>query len=198
MKQGTRRIGAGVIAATAAAGLAIQFRATFGQVGSVGETLWILLRFFTVLTNAGVAVVFAGVALNARVTARRIGGVTLAILLVGVVYALLLRGLLHLSGGALLADMLLHKVVPLLVALWWIACAPKSRLRWRDPLWWTVFPAVYLPYALLRGAMEGRYAYPFINVAKLGVGQVLLNAMMIAAGFLIAGYALVWVDRRLR
>jgi len=198
LKQRTTRIGAGVIAATAAAGLAIQFRATFGQTGSVGETLWILLRFFTVLTNAGVAVVFAGVALNARVTARRIGGVTLAILLVGVVYALLLHGLLNLSGGALLADMLLHKVVPLLVALWWIACAPKGRLRWRDPLWWTVFQAAYLPYALLRGAMEGRYAYPFINVAKLGIGQVLLNAMTIASGFLIAGYALLWVDRRLR
>lgn len=193
-----RRVGAGIVALTAAAGLAIQFRATFGQTGSVGETLWILVRFFTVLTNAAVAVIFAGIALGARVTARRTGGVTLAILLVGVVYGLLLRGLLSLSGGALLADMLLHKVVPVLAALWWIACAPKGKLRWRDPLWWAAFPAAYLPYALVRGAMEGKYSYPFIDVARLGIGQVLLNALMIAAGFLIAGTALVWVDRRLR
>lgn len=193
-----RRLGAGIVALTAAAGLAIQFNATLAQTGSVGETLWILARFFTVLTNAAVAVVFAGVALDARVTARRIGGVMLAILLVGVVYGLLLRGLLSLSGGALLADTLLHKVVPVLVALWWIACAPKGKLRWRDPLWWAMFPAAYLPYALVRGAVEGKYAYPFINAARLGIGQVLLNTLLIAAGFLIAGFALVWVDRRLR
>ncbi|WP_375194900.1 Pr6Pr family membrane protein [Sphingobium sp.] len=197
MKQGVRRVGAGIIAATATAGLMIQFRATFGQTGTVGETLWVLLRYFTVLTNVAVAVIFGGIALGARVTARRIGGVTLAILLVGVIYGLLLRGLLDLSGGALLADMLLHKAVPVLAALWWIACAPKGRLRRRDPLWWAVFPVTYLPYALLRGAMEEKYAYPFINVVRLGIGQVLLNAMLIAAGFLIAGAALVWLDGRL-
>lgn len=198
MGKAGRRIGAGVVALTAAAGLAIQYRATLGQTGSVGETLWILARFFTVLTNAAVAVVFAGIALGARVTARRIGGVTLAILLVGVIYGLLLRGLLSLSGGALLADTLLHKVVPVLVALWWIFCAPKGKLRWRDPWWWAAFPAAYLPYALARGAIEGKYAYPFINVDRLGIGQVLLNALGIATGFLVAGFALVWLDRRLR
>lgn len=198
MGKGARRIGAGVIALTAAAGLAIQYRATFGQTGSVSETLWILARFFTVLTNGAVAVVFAGIALGARVTARRIGGVTLAILLVGAVYGLLLRGLLHLSRGALLADTLLHKAVPVLVALWWIFCAPKGKLRWRDPWWWAAFPAAYLPYALLRGAMEGKYAYPFINVDRLGIGQVLVNVLLIAAEFLAMGFALVWMDRRLR
>lgn len=193
-----KRAGAGIVALTAAAGLAVQFRATLGQTGSISETMWILARFFTVLTNAAVAVIFAGIALGARVTARRIGGVTLAILLVGVIYGLLLRGLLSLSGGALLADTLLHKATPVLVALWWIICAPKGKLQWRDPLWWALFPAAYLPYALMRGAMEGKYAYPFINVDRLGIGQVLLNALMIAVGFLMAGYALVWMDRRLR
>ncbi|WP_242125801.1 Pr6Pr family membrane protein [Sphingobium sp. Sx8-8] len=188
---------AGVVALTAAAGLAIQFHATFDQSGSVGGTLWVLARYFTIWTNAAVALAFAGVALGARVTARRIGGVTMAILLVGVVYGLLLRGLMSLSGGAVLADLLLHKLVPVLAVLWWIACAPKGKLRRSDPLWWAVFPGAYLPYALLRGAMEGTYAYPFINVARLGIGQVLLNALTIAAGFLIAGYALLWMDRLL-
>jgi hypothetical protein len=36
-------------------------------------------------------------------------------MLVGIVYWLLLRGLLELSGGALMADALLHTVVPILV-----------------------------------------------------------------------------------
>lgn len=193
-----RRLAAGVVALSATAGLVVQYRATFVQTGSASETLWILARFFTVLTNMAVAVIFAGVALGARVTARRIGGVTMAILLVGVIYGLLLRGLLSLSGGALLADMLLHKVTPLLAALWWIFCAPKGKLRWGDPWWWAAFPAAYLLYALVRGAIERKYAYPFIDIDRLGIGQVSLNAVLIATGFLIAGFALVWMDRRLR
>ncbi|MDO7834386.1 Pr6Pr family membrane protein [Sphingobium sp. HBC34] len=191
-----RRISAAIVALVALCGLAIQFDATFRQNGSVAGTLWILLRFFTVLTNMAVALTFAAIALGRKVTPRRIGGVLLAILLVGIIYGLLLRGLLSLSGGALLADTLLHKVTPLLAPLWWIAFARKGRLGWRDPWIWAVFPAAYLPYALLRGLAEGKYAYPFIDVAALGIGRVALNAALIAAGFVAAGHALVWIDRR--
>lgn len=198
MMKGARRIGAAAIALTAAAGLAIQFNATLEQTGSVGTTLWILVRFFTVLTNMAVLLIFGKIACGVRMTPRLIGGATLAILLVGVIYGLLLRGLVSLSGGALLADTLLHKATPVLVALWWIGCAPKGRLSWRDPWIWAAFPAAYLPYVLVRGALEGTYAYPFIDVTKLGLGQVLLNAVLIAIGFLMAGHLLIWIDRRFR
>ncbi|ALR19754.1 Pr6Pr family membrane protein [Sphingobium baderi] len=197
MMKGARRIGAAVIALTAGAGLAIQFSTTLEQTGSVGATLWILVRFFTVLTNMAVLLVFGKIACGVRVTPRLIGGVTLAILLVGVIYGLLLRGLLSLSGEALLADTLLHKATPILAALWWIGCAPRG-LSWHDPWLWAAFPAAYLPYALVRGALEETYAYPFIDVAKLGLGQVLLNAVLIAIGFLMAGHLLIWIDRRFR
>jgi hypothetical protein len=196
MKDRLGRIAAAIVALTAMAGLAMQFEATFAQNGSVGETLWVLLRFFTILTNGAVALTFAATALGRRVTPRWMGGVLLAILLVGIIYGLLLRGLVSLSGGALLADTLLHKVTPLLTPLWWIAFARKGRLGRRDPWIWALFPAAYLPYALLRGLAEGKYAYPFINVAKLGIGQVLINALLIATGFVIAGYILVWIDGR--
>ncbi|WP_311269250.1 Pr6Pr family membrane protein [Sphingobium sp. WCS2017Hpa-17] len=190
------RVGAAVVALTALAGLTIQYRATMAQTGSATETLWILLRFFTILTNGVVALTFGAVAVGRRVTPRWLGGVLLAILLVGIIYGLLLRGLLSLSGCALLADTLLHKVTPLLAPLWWIAFARKGRLGRRDPWIWAIFPAAYLPYALLRGLAEGHYAYPFINVAKLGMGQVVINALLIAIGFVLAGYALVWIDGR--
>lgn len=192
------RIAAGLVALVALAGLAIQFDATLAQNGSMAITLWTLVRFFTVLTNGAVAWIFGAVALGRAPGARLIAGTVLAILLVGVVYGLLLRGLVELSGGARLADTLLHKVTPLLAPLWWIGFAYKGQLGWRDPWWWAIFPALYLPYALLRGAMDGKYAYPFIDVTKLGAGQVALNAVLIAIGFVVAGYALVWIDRRFR
>lgn len=191
------RMAAAIVALVALAGLVVQFAATLDQTGSVAGTLWTLLRYFTVLTNLLVALAFGWVAIGGRPHPRRLAGVMLAILLVGIVYGLLLRGLLTLSGGALLADTLLHKVTPVLVPLWWIAFAVRGQLRWRDPWGWTLFPALYLPYALLRGMAEGRYAYPFIDVAKIGIGTVLVNAVLIAMGFIAAGHALVWIDRRM-
>lgn len=177
----------------------MQARATFGLTGSAGETLWVLLRYFTVLTNLLVAVVMAGVALGSRRLSAPflLGGITLSILLVGIVYMTLLRGMLELSGGALLADHLLHQLIPSLVPLWWLAFAPKGRLRWRDPLWWSVYPLAYFAYALARGAAEGKYAYPFIDVATNGLVATLVNALLIALGFLVAGALLVLIDARL-
>ncbi|MEC3910192.1 Pr6Pr family membrane protein [Sphingobium sp. CR2-8] len=192
-----KRIAAAVVALVSLAGLVVQFDATLGQTGSIAETLWTLLRFFTIWANIFVVLTLGAIALGRAVSSRRVGGMLLSILLVGIIYGLLLRGLLSLSGGALLADTLLHKVTPLLVPLWWIAFARKGRLGWRDPWLWAIFPAAYLPYALLRGTAEGHYAYPFINVAKFGIGQVALNAALIAIGFAAAGHALVWIDRRL-
>lgn len=192
------RLAAAVVALAAWVGLAIQFDATFGTTGSVGETLWILLRFFTVLTNLAVALLFSAIALGIDAPPSLLAGVTLAIVLVGVIYMLLLRGLLELSGGALLADAILHKLVPLLVPLYWLAFAAKGQLRWRDPLIWSLFPLAYLGYALVRGSAEGRYAYPFIDVADLGGTQVAINAVFIALGFIAFGLAVVALDRRLR
>ncbi|GBH29085.1 Pr6Pr family membrane protein [Sphingobium xenophagum] len=191
------RMAAAIVALVALAGLVVQFAATLDQTGSVAGTLWTLLRYFTVLTNLLVALAFGWLAIGGRPHPRRLAGVMLAILLVGIIYGLLLRGLLTLSGGALLADTLLHKVTPVLVPLWWIAFAVRGQLRWRDPWGWALFPALYLPYALLRGMAEGRYAYPFIDVAKIGIGTVLVNAVLIAMGFVAAGHALVWIDRRM-
>jgi hypothetical protein len=191
------RLAAAGIAAIAWGGLIIQFVATYGKSASLGETLWILLRFFTVTTNILVALLFTALVLGRAVSPRMIGGVVLAIVLVGVTYMLLLRGLLDLSGGDKLADTLLHKVTPVIVPLWWIAFARKGGLKRSDPPVWAIYPALYLPYALARGLSGDIFAYPFINLRKLGWGQVTLNCTVIAAGFMAAGYALVWIDRKM-
>ena len=188
------RIAAGLVALAAWAGLVVQFDATHGQVDSLPATIFVLVRYFTVLTNLLVAITFTGLALGRSVSPFWLGCVTLAIVLVGVVYMLLLRGLLDLSGGAQVADTLLHKVVPLLVPGYWLLFAPKGHLRWRDPLSWSAYPVLYLAYALARGKLEGRYAYPFIDVGALGMTQTAVNALAIAAGFVIAGLAFVGVD----
>lgn len=191
------RLAAAIIALIAWAGLAAQFSATSSAGYSVGETAWILLRYFTILTNLLVAVTMGAIALGRTPSAAWIGGVTLAILLVGIIDATLLAGMPQLTGAANLADVLLHKVTPLAVPAWWLAFAPKGRLDPRDPLLWALYPLTYFTYALVRGGIDGKYAYSFIDIAKHGWPPVLLTAVLIALGFVAAGFGLLLLDRRL-
>jgi hypothetical protein len=189
-----RNIAAAIVALICWAGLAIQFSATFGNQHDVATTLWILVRFFTVLTNLALALIMTWVAIGRRISPFLLGGITLAILLVGVVYMTLLRGLLELSGGALLADTLLHKVSPVAMTLWWLLFAPRAKLKKSDPIWWAAYPLAYFVYASVRGHYEGKYPYPFMDLGKLGPVQTAINAGGIAMAFILAGFALVWID----
>ena len=188
-----------VVALSAIFGLAVQFTATFAQTGSVGASLWILLRYFTIIANLLVALVFVGAAMRRPPfgTPSVLGGITLIILLVAVVYQILLRGTLQQNGTEKLADLFLHSVTPLLVLLAWAFYAPKGGLRTRDPLAWAAIPILYLGYALLRGARDGLYPYPFLDVGRIGWAQTGINAVVIAIGFLGIGFVMVWFDRRL-
>jgi hypothetical protein len=190
-----RNAAAALVAIICWAGLAIQFSATYGHQHDVAASLWLLARFFTIITNLVLAVTMTAAAIGRRVAPFIIGGVTLAILLVGVVYATLLAGLHALSGPALVADILLHKVSPVAMALWWLFFAPRAQLGWRAPLWWSLYPLAYFAYALGRGQLDHRYPYPFMDLGKLGWMQTALNAGGIALAFILAGFALVWVDR---
>jgi hypothetical protein len=192
----TARTAAALLALTAWAGLAVQFHATFNLEGSLGATLWALLWYFTITTNILVAVVFTGIAAGRAFFANPslTGSTTLYILLVGIIYALLLNGLRDLTGGSAVANILLHKITPILVPIFWLAFAPKRRLTRRDPILWAVYPLAYLGYALLRGEFTHRYPYPFINVTALGWPRTLLNALLIAVAFLAASWLFVWLD----
>lgn len=192
-------IAAGVIAIVAWAGLLIQFDASMALVGEPVRALWIMARYFTVLANLTVAATFSAMAIRPGWSPPAlIGGVTIAILLVGVVYATLLAGLLELSGGARLADLLLHRATPMLVPLFWLVFVRHGRLTHRDPAVWALPPLLYWGYAMARGRREGIYAYPFLNVAKLGWPTTIVIALIIAAAFFATGHIMVWLDQRLK
>lgn len=113
----------------------------------------------------------------------------------GVVHFFLLRPLLDLDGGALLADKLLHLVVPLLAAIGWVFFGPRDRISGLGAF--LVVPLGWLAYTLVRGAVVDWYPYPFIDVLEHGYAVVLLNCVGVAA-LMLGLYAVVrWLDPRL-
>lgn len=199
-----RRILAVLVAAIGWGGLGLQLWLSVIDMTangfSPGGALWRYLGYFTILTNLLVAIV----ATRAAVRPDARGGVNdprfemavaAAILIVGIVYGVLLSGLVQLEGGREVANNLLHRVQPLLFALlWWTR--RTGRLAWRDTLWAPALPAAYAVYALARGRAEGWYAYWFFDAGKLSAGELARNSVAMLAVTLLVGAALVWADRR--
>ncbi|HGM5580622.1 TPA: Pr6Pr family membrane protein [Pseudomonas putida] len=161
-----------------------------------------LFGYFTVLSNTLVATVLSHAAFGRETAARRwfltpavSSGVLVSIVLVALAYSLLLRHLWQPEGWQWLADELLHDVMPLVFVLYWCLAVPKGGLR----LWhlgaWSLYPLVYFLFTLWRGHEIGVYPYPFVDVASLGYGQVMLNALGVLAGFWGIGLLVIGVDR---
>ncbi|MGH6834785.1 MAG: Pr6Pr family membrane protein, partial [Methylocella sp.] len=119
------------------------------------------------------------------------------IILVGGVYAVLLRNLWHPHGLQLVADIMVHDAIPFLYPLYWLVFLRKGSLRWSDPAWWLVYPILYFLYSMLRGAAYGTYLYPFFNATQLGVARALVNGAGLLALFFWLGVVLTAIDRAL-
>ncbi|TBN45593.1 Pr6Pr family membrane protein [Pseudomonas sp. BGI-2] len=158
--------------------------------------------YFTVLTNTLVAVVLTCEWTPRESAARRwflqpwvSSAIAVSIVVVGLAYSVLLRHLWHPEGWQLLADELMHDVMPLLFLAYWWLCVPKGTLRLRHIGLWVIYPLVYFAYSLLRGHELAVYPYPFIDVGTLGYPQVFVNAGGLLAGFVVIALLLIALDR---
>lgn len=166
--------------------------------------VWHFLIYFTILTNLLIAIGITSIIIAPNSAAGRFfsrssvaTGMALYIFIVGLVYNVALRQIWEPVGRDRVADELLHVVVPLLYLLYWIFFANKKGLQWKHLLYWLSFPAFYIVYALVRGSVEGFYAYYFINLDKLGAGKVILNSVLLLAAFVVAGLIFIVAGRRL-
>jgi len=63
------------------------------------------------------------------------------------------------------------------------------------PLIWSVYPTMYLVYALIRGSIVGSYPYPFIDAAHLGYGRTMLNSIGLLLVFIVLGFLFLALNR---
>lgn len=171
---------------------------SIGKDGGLGPAVWNLIRYFTLLTNIMVAFSFANMALTGRALKQGwLAGLTLWILIVGVVYHVLLASQYHLTGLDWWTDQGFHTADPILVALWWLAFAPKREVIWRHAAIWLAWPLIYTIYALIRSPLEGQYPYFFLDAGQFGYGQVALNSVGLCAAFYASGMGIVGIGKLL-
>jgi len=163
------------------------------------------LGYFTILTNLLVCIsltipLVAPASASGGFFARSdvTAGVATSIAFVGLAYYFLLRKTWDPQGLQLLADILLHYVMPVLFLIYWWFNFPKGALRWFYPVIWGLYPTVYLIYVLIRGSIIGNYPYGFIDPHAIGYQQTMVNAFGLLLAFVALGQVLVVLGRMQR
>jgi hypothetical protein len=172
------------------------------RVASVEETIIRYFSFFTVLTNLLVTIYFTVSWLKPNSGLGRFflrpgvcTAIAVYIVIVGLVYQLILRGIWHPTGLQRLVDELLHSVMPLYFLVYWFMGLPAKAVHWRQQMSWLIYPLVYLIFILLRGAFADYYPYPFVDPTQLGYDRVLINCGLLLLVFSAISALLIWVNR---
>jgi hypothetical protein len=160
------------------------------------------LGYFTITTNLLVCVALTLPLISPASAAGRFfsrsdvtAGVATSIVFVSLAYHLLLRNVWNPQGWQLVADVLLHYVMPALFLIYWWFNHPKGALRWIHPLYWGIYPIVYMVYVLIRGAIIGSYPYRFIDPLAIGYERTMINAVGLLFFFIVLGLMVVSLGR---
>ena len=187
-----------------AAGLVLQFwlsmQLAFANGRDLPGFLGHFFAFYTILTNIALVLVYlsevlpsARLALFRRPLVRGLMAANIA--LVGLYVYFVLRFLGSLESVALLADNILHYLCPTLYLLFWLIAQRHGQLRWTQLPIMLAPTLVYFLYILARGVWVQEYPYPVLNVVQLGYGQVLLNALFMAAALALLCIAVITADK---
>jgi hypothetical protein len=77
------------------------------------------------------------------------------------------------------------------------ALMPHGELKWGDMKWALIPPALYLAYALARGAFDGWYPYYFLDPTLQSGIQLGLNILGTLAVFAVIAGSAIAVDMRM-
>ncbi|HEY6609184.1 MAG TPA: Pr6Pr family membrane protein [Candidatus Limnocylindria bacterium] len=184
-------------------------------VAAIGFMIWTLVdegafnalnffTFFTILSNLFAAVVFFEGGRRQLTGTTPVpdlwrGAAVVYMTVTYVVFAVLLRDAQEdLNTHVGWVDSVLHRVMPIAVMADWLIAPPLAAIAFGRALVWLGFPLLWTAFTLIRGAMDGRYPYPFLNPANGGYGVVALYCVGIFALFLAVVWLVAWSGSALR
>ena len=136
-------------------------------------------------------------------------GATTYMVVTGIVYNLLLRGI-ELPQGTTVpwSNEVLHVVMPLWMLVDWLFVSGRRPLEWKAIWGVIVFPIVWVVYTLIRGPFTPDelhdksywYPYPFLNpnISPNGYLSVAFYVILIAVVIGLTAAGVIWVSRRRR
>ena len=116
---------------------------------SIIETIIRFFSFFTILTNLLVTLFFtvrifdfSGKIVSIFNKKETVTSITTFILIVGIVYQIVLRGIWNPEGMQLIVDELLHSIIPLFVLFYWVLFSVKEKNLFKNAIVWLIYPLI--------------------------------------------------------
>ena len=212
-----RVLAAALIAAAIVRQLANTLEIATREGRDIGVTLVNYFSYYTILSNLLSVIVLLWAALwfwfrrrdeadEPPILARVLAATTTYMIITGIVYNTLLRGIQLAPGTSIpWTNEVLHVVGPILLALDLFLGPLRRRLPWRAV--WTIaaFPIVWVIYTLIRGPLTTNpvdgspfwYPYPFLNPNNFanGYGGVILYIIGIAIAVIAVAFFVIWIGR---
>ncbi len=118
------------------------------------------------------------------------GAVVVYLVMTGIIYAVLVAppGEQWWSWDLYWPQLAHHRLAPVFVALDWLLVTRTVRGTWRRPLAWLGYPAAFLVFSWVRGALDGWYVYDFLDPTLDGGWPAALTttAQVLAASLVMA------------
>lgn len=93
----------------------------------------------------------------------------------------------------------MHYVIPAMVLIDWMVFGPHGIVKWRDALWWLLFPLAYGVISIARGQwfpdVSDRFPYPFFDPTISGWGGVALGLLEVVAANAVIAAGVIGLDR---
>jgi len=182
---------------------ALVFAAVGTQLALQFEYQQSIVNFFSFFTNlsnilAGFVLLYGAVLLIQNKTSKAYdivrGASVVYMAVVGVVFSLLLSGA-ELGILQPWVNTVLHYIMPVVVVAYWFINPPKNKIATKTIGYWLIFPAAYLFYSLVRGAIVNWYPYPFLNPAQDGgYSTVALYSLLVLVFFIVFSLAIRWAS----
>ncbi|MEO5780461.1 Pr6Pr family membrane protein [Arthrobacter sp. PAMC25284] len=150
---------------------------------------------FTVQSNLALGLVLVTSALLRRRQLPQwwdhlFGAVVVYLVMTGTIYAVLVAppGEPWWSWDLYWPQLAHHRLAPVFVALDWLLVTRTVRGTWRRPLAWLGYPAAFLVFSWVRGALDGWYVYDFLDPTLAGGWPAALTttAQVLAASLVMA------------
>lgn len=129
---------------------------------------------------------------------------TVALIVVGVVYHLLLADAAPDIRDAgyqwpVLPNQIIHTYAPILIVFDYLLSVKAFQIKLRAALWVAVFPLVWLAFSVIRGSLDGWWPYWFIDPnGDGGLTGMLSYVGAITVFFLILGFLVLGIKKLLR
>lgn len=174
---------------------------TVAQIGIVTRLVQ-TVSFFTIQSNILTLIVAVTLVIDPDRNGRfwrvlRLDAL-LGITITGLVFDTILIHYVHPSGWQLVATIGFHYVAPWATLLGWLLFGPRPRINRATILTACVWPAGWIAYTFIRGAIVNWYPYPFLNVKEVGALAAARNTLAVIALAAVLVAVFQTLDRRRR